>query len=230
MPGVTTLDGEPMGGWCQYSMSPTVSAWLGHHFYLHWRYSGDRTYLEERAYPWIAGTATFLEQLSVKDAQGRRRLPLGSSPEINDNRREAWFPTMTNYDLALTRFTFDKAAELAGALGKSDEAAHWRQVGSEWGDYVYDESGLNFAEGLPYTESHRHFSHLMAFHPLGLLDPSQGDSVRRILQNSMETLERIGPEWWCGYSYSWVGGMWARYGRRGSGLRPRCAISHNAFA
>ena len=43
---------------------------------------------------------------------------------------------MTNYDLALTRFTFDKAAELAGALGKSDEAAHWRQVGSEWGDYV----------------------------------------------------------------------------------------------
>ena len=120
----------------------------------------------------------------MKDAQGRRRLPLGSSPEINDNRREAWFPTMTNYDLALTRFTFDKAAELAGALGKSDEAAHWRQVGSEWGDYVYDESGLNFAEGLPYTESHRHFSHLMAFHPLGLLDPSQGDSVRRILQNS----------------------------------------------
>ena len=62
VPGVTTLDGEPMGGWCQYSMSPTVSAWLGHHFYLHWRYSGDRAYLEERAYPWIAGTATFLEQ------------------------------------------------------------------------------------------------------------------------------------------------------------------------
>ena len=80
VPGVTTLDGEPMGGWCQYSMSPTVSAWLGHHFYLHWRYSGDRTYLEERAYPWIAGTATFLEQLSVKDAQGRRRLPLGPRP------------------------------------------------------------------------------------------------------------------------------------------------------
>ena len=234
VPGVTTLDGEPMGGWCQYSMSPTVSAWLGHHFYLHWRYSGDRTYLEERAYPWIAGTATFLEQLSVKDAQGRRRLPLGSSPEINDNRREAWFPTMTNYDLALTRFTFDKAAELAGALGKSDEAAHWRQVGSEWGDYVYDESGLNFAEGLPYTESHRHFSHLMAFHPLGLLDPSQGDSVRRILQNSMETLERIGPEWWCGYSYSWVGGMWARMGdgeRAAAALRDfaQCFCLKNSF-
>ena len=97
-----------------------------------------------------------------------------------------------------------------------------------------DESGLNFAEGLPYTESHRHFSHLMAFHPLGLLDPSQGDSVRRILQNSMETLERIGPEWWCGYSYSWVGGMWARMGdgeRAAAALRDfaQCFCLKNSF-
>ena len=28
VPGVCTLTGEPMGGWVQYSMSPTVSAWL----------------------------------------------------------------------------------------------------------------------------------------------------------------------------------------------------------
>ena len=39
VPGVCTLTGEPMGGWVQYSMSPTVGAWLGQHFYLHWKYS-----------------------------------------------------------------------------------------------------------------------------------------------------------------------------------------------
>ncbi len=32
VPGVTTLEGEPMGGWIQYSMGQTVAAWLGHHF------------------------------------------------------------------------------------------------------------------------------------------------------------------------------------------------------
>jgi len=31
VPGVTTLDGSPMGGWIQYSLGPTVSAWLAHH-------------------------------------------------------------------------------------------------------------------------------------------------------------------------------------------------------
>ena len=44
VPGVCTLTGEPMGGWVQYSMSPTVSAWLGQHFYLHWKYSADRIF------------------------------------------------------------------------------------------------------------------------------------------------------------------------------------------
>ena len=57
VPGVTTLRGAPMGGWIQYSFSPTVSAWLGQHFYLHWRYSLDRNFLAEKAYPWIRDVA-----------------------------------------------------------------------------------------------------------------------------------------------------------------------------
>ncbi len=55
VPGVTTLTGQPMGGWIQYSFGPTVSSWLAHHFYLHWRYSMDREFLEKEAYPWIQG-------------------------------------------------------------------------------------------------------------------------------------------------------------------------------
>ena len=35
VPGVCTLLGQPMGGWCQYSLGPTVSAWLSQHFYLY---------------------------------------------------------------------------------------------------------------------------------------------------------------------------------------------------
>jgi alpha-L-fucosidase 2 len=32
VPGVTTISGKPMGGWIQYSMSPTTAAWLAQHF------------------------------------------------------------------------------------------------------------------------------------------------------------------------------------------------------
>ncbi len=62
-PGWQLLQDMPMGGWIQYSFGPTVSAWLGHHFYLHWRYSMDREFLENEAYPWIKDVAEYLEHI-----------------------------------------------------------------------------------------------------------------------------------------------------------------------
>jgi len=211
VPGVTTLTGQPMGGWIQYSFGPTVSAWLGHHFYLHWRYTMDREFLEKEAYPWIRDVAIYLDELSVKDSSGLRKLPISSSPEIFDNSRKAWFSEMTNYDLGLVRFTFEKAAELAGELGKTDESKKWSEILSQWPEYNTESaSGFTYAPGFPYNESHRHFSHLIAFHPLGLVDFSKGAKDRQIIDSTIRTLDRIGPDWWCGYSWSWLGNIKAR--------------------
>ena len=211
VPGVTTLEGEPMGGWIQYSMGQTVASWLSHHFYLHWKYTMDRDFLENRAYPWIKDVAVFLDEISVKEENGNRKLLISSSPEIYNNSREAWFAETTNFDLALIRWTYEKAAELANELGLKEEAEKWNQILSEWPEFdVDDESGLTFAPGVPYVESHRHFSHLMAFHPLGLIDISKGESDKKIIENTLRNLEKIGPDYWCGYSYSWEGNLYAR--------------------
>jgi alpha-L-fucosidase 2 len=211
VPGVTTLTGQPMGGWIQYSFGPTVSAWLGHHFYLHWRYTMDREFLEKEAWPWIRDVAVYLDELSVKDSSGLRKLPISSSPEIFDNSAKAWFPEMTNYDLGLVRFTFEKAAELAGELGKADESKKWTDILSEWPEYDTESaSGFTYAPGFPYNESHRHFSHLIAFHPLGLVDISKGEKDRLVIDSTIKTLDKIGPDWWCGYSWSWLGNIKAR--------------------
>jgi alpha-L-fucosidase 2 len=211
VPGVTTLTGQPMGGWIQYSFGPTVSAWLGHHFYLHWRYTMDRDFLEQQAYPWIKDVAVFLEELSITGKDSLRRLPLSSSPEIFDNSRKAWFTEVTNFDLGLIRWTFEKAAELASELGKSVEAEKWRTILSQWPEYDIDPAtGFTYAPGFPYDSSHRHFSHLIAFHPLGLVDVSNGEMDKQIINSTIETLDRVGPDWWCGYSYSWLGNIKAR--------------------
>jgi alpha-L-fucosidase 2 len=211
VPGVTTLEGEPMGGWIQYSMGQTVASWLSHHFYLHWKYTMDRDFLEQRAYPWIKDVAIFLDEVSVKDENGKRKLLISSSPEIYNNSREAWFAETTNFDLALIHWTFEKAAETANELGLNDEAQKWNQILSEWPQLDIDaETGLTFAPGVPYVESHRHFSHLMAFHPLGLIDVSMGEADKQIIQNTLKNLEKIGPDYWCGYSYSWEGNLYAR--------------------
>ena len=212
VPGVTTLTGEPMGGWAQYSLSPTVSAWLAHHFYLHWRYSADREFLEKKAYPWISEVALFLDRISVRGSNGQRKLPLSSSPEINDNRIDAWFQETTNYDLALIRWLYGAAAELAGELGKNDEASGWRRILSEWPGLALspEDRRLLVAPGIPLKQSHRHFSHLMAIHPLGLVDWANSPEDRQTIRAALTELERLGPSQWCGYSYSWLGNLAAR--------------------
>ena len=211
IPGVCTLQGVPMGGWIQYSMSQTVGAWLAQHFYLHWKYSADREFLKDRAYPFLKDVAVFLEQISVVDANGVRKLVMSSSPEIFDNSINAWFKDMTNYDLALMKFAFGAASELAAELNLSDESSHWKELNDQLPDLDLDREGaLTFAKGFPYEESHRHFSHAMAIHPLGLVDWSQGEKSQHIIQATLKKLKEYTPDYWTGYSYSWFGNMKAR--------------------
>ena len=211
VPGVSTLAGAPMGGWIQYSFGPTVSAWLAQHFYLHWRYSMDRDFLEQRAYPWIKDVAIYLDAISETDAAGKRKLPISSSPEIHNNSREAWFGETTNFDLALIRWTYEKATELALELGQDKEVEQWRTLLEEWPTLAIEEDrGLMFAPNAPYNTSHRHFSHLLAYHPLGLLDFSKGEAHQEIIKNTINSLDEVGTSAWVGYSFSWLGNLKAR--------------------
>jgi alpha-L-fucosidase 2 len=49
----------------------------------------------------------------------------------------------------------------------------------------------------------------MAIHPLGPLN-YDNDEDRRIMLNSVMNLEKQGTDWWCGYSFSWLGNLYAR--------------------
>ncbi|HJD94160.1 MAG TPA: hypothetical protein K8W07_04165 [Bacteroides togonis] len=210
VPGVCTLEGRPMGGWCQYALGPTVSAWLSQHFYLHWKYSGDRDFLKNKAYPYIKDVAIYLEQFAPLK-NGRRSLPLSSSPEFRGNSIKAWFNEMTNFDRALVHFVFNAASELAQELGMKEEAAKWKKINLEFPDLLMDEEGgLAIAENVSYRSSHRHFSHLMAIHPLGLVDKSLGVKSSAIIDASLKQLDKYGPSGWTGYSYAWLANLKAR--------------------
>jgi hypothetical protein len=87
---------------------------------------------------------------------------------------------------------------------------------------------LNFAPTLPYAESHRHFSHLMAIHPLGLIRWEDGENSRSIIRSSLQLLDSIGPAAWCGYSYAWEANLKAR-ARDGEGAAKALDIFAKAF-
>lgn len=211
VPGVCTLTGEPMGGWIQYSMSQTCSAWLAQHFYLQWKYSADKQFLESQGYPFVRDVAKFLENQTVLNKQGIRTFEISSSPEIFDNSIKAWFRTITNYDLALTRSAFKEASEMAAALDKPKEMEHWSKLESQLPPFeLAKDSSLVFAKGFPYNQSHRHFSHAMAIHPLGVIDWSDGEDSQRIIKATIKRLGDFGPDYWTGYSYAWFANMKAR--------------------
>ncbi len=212
VPMTADLEQNQIGGWHQYTHSATTAAWLAHHFWLHWRYSMDGQFLRERAYPWFRDASIFLAAVTEKGPDGKRTLPLSSSPEINDNRLEAWFPSITNYDLALIRWTFETTAELAELLGERQEAERWRAALSEMPDLALDPSSrkLLVAKDYPLPASHRHFSHLMAIHPLGLIRWENGERDREIIRASLAELDEKGTKQWCGYSFSWLANLAAR--------------------
>lgn len=228
VPCIATLTGQPLGGWSPYSHSPTAAGWLSYHFYQQWKYSMDTQFLKERAYPWVKEVALFFEKISEFDRQGKRKLPLSSSPEINDNRIEAWFTNTTNYDLANIRITYIAAKEMAEALGLSQEAAHYSKMLDEWPIVSVDETGLTVAPDKPMVESHRHLSHLLSFHPFGLIDTSHGNEETNLILRSIKNVEDLGPDYWTGYTYAWMANMKARVAD-GNGALRNLHIFMNAF-
>jgi len=225
VPGVATLSGDPMGGWTQYALSPTVSAWCAQHFYWQWKYSMDDAFLKNRAYPYIHDAAVYLENIT-RLQNGIRKLPLSSSPEYNDNRITAWFLNWTNFDLSLAKFLFTAAGETAKAMQKHTEAAHWQQVLMQLPAYDVNETGLTVAPGQNMQSSHRHHSPYMAIYPLALLDANK-ITDRVIIEKSLKHIEANGTRAWCGYSFSWMASLYARAYQADSALRQLQIFSSN---
>jgi alpha-L-fucosidase 2 len=215
VPGVMSLDGKPMGIWYQYSLSPTMGAWVAQSFYWHWRYTMDPQFLKEGAYPYCAGIAEALIGLMKPDENGRLKLALSSSPEIHNNYQQAWLKPNSNFDLALIRWIFGANAEMAEALGMDDAAIHWKDLLGRMDDLAVrgNDGTLLISPDEPLKESHRHFSHLMAIYPLGILNIEGNERDRNIIKASLEQIDTLGSKFWCGYSFSWMACMRARVGQ-----------------
>lgn len=218
VPGVMTLAGQPLGGWPHYSLSPVQAAWIGHLFYLHWRYTGDDRLLRERAYPWCREIGVCLEAL-LREENGVLKLPLSASPEVFDNSLRAWLKPNSNYDIACLRMLFLALAEMAAACGDSGEAMRWAQTARRLGDFhLGADHVLKISENEDLPGSHRHLSNLIGIHPFNLITIDQGDRDRAIIAASLKQWDRLGTSAWCGYSFSWMACLRARVGNAEAAL------------
>lgn len=209
VPGVTTISGKPMGGWIQYSMSPTTSAWLAQHFYWQAIYSMDKTFAE-RAKAYLYDVYTFNNEFLGKSRTDTGFIALSSSPEIHDNTIKAWFRETTNYDKALVLSLKPQYRVLQQLFpGGNHPALPQRDNVDGLGALDVNETGLTVAPNENLHASHRHHSPYMAIYPTGLLDiDKRSDSL--VIENSLKHIEAKGTGLWCGYSFSWMACIYAR--------------------
>ena len=222
VPGVTTIAGKEMGGWIQYSMSPTTVCWLMQHFYWQWKYSMDKNFFYNKLKPYVAEGVLYLDDIMDKQSH---KLPLSSSPEFHDNSIHAWFTDYTNYDLALCKFALNTQNEII----KTDTTAG-REKAITPSNYLLpfslNETGLTVSPGQDLDQSHRHMSPYMAIYPLCLLDINRAEDSY-IIKKSIRHIESLGTREWCGYSFSWMASLYARAKEADSAVRQLQIFANN---
>ncbi len=220
VPGVMSLRGQALGGWGQYSLSPTMGAWNAHLFYLHWRHTGDDKFLRKRAYPFCREIGVCLRSLLKPDANGVLKLPLSSSPEAFDNTRRAFLKPNSNYDLASVKMLFLALSEMAAAVGDKKAAADWNKSAAQLGNFHTASDGvLLLDESTPLQTSHRHLSNLMPLHPFNLITTDGNEREQQIIAASLTQWDGLGTRAWCGYSFGWMSALRARVGDAEPALR-----------
>ena len=206
VPGVTTISGKAMGGWIQYSMSPTTAAWIAQHFYWQWKYSMEEKFLNERCRPYFDDVVNYIKKIQVMDsATHLYQLPLSSTPEYNDNSIKAWFPVFTNYDLSLVKNLHREYNDVLGKAFPKNNLSDNKLYPA----FDVNETGLTIAPAQNLEHSHRHHAHLMAIYPLELLNVDVAEE-KDIIHKSLRWLEKKGTREWCGYSFSWAACLYAK--------------------
>ena len=153
--------------------------WALHNAWLSYRHSMDDAVLREVIYPLLRRAINYYLHFLQEGADGRLHLPRTYSPEYD-------FTTDANYDLALLTWGCRTLLASTKRLRISDELVpRWQEVLDRLVEPPQDADGLRIGATRALTSSHRHFSHLLWFHPLQLLDlddPANRDLLERSIR------------------------------------------------
>lgn len=205
IPGVSTIDGKPMGGWSQYALSPTMSIWTAQSFDEYYLYTGDRDFLRQRAFPFLDGIATAITGL-LKEKDGKLYLPLSTSPEIYDAEPEAYLKPNSNFDLALMRYLFSRLTEYCRILGIASDK--YEDILRKLDPIAVVDGHIGLDAKQRLGQSHRHFSHLMCLYPLHLIN-FDTEAHKALYENALLEIERLGMGMWVGFSYAMCAQIYA---------------------
>lgn len=178
--------------------------WLCHNLWLQYRYSMDENILRHTIFPTLRRAINFYLPFLEEDEQGFLHLKETYSPEYG-NAKDC------NYDIALLRWGCQTLLESCRILSVNDDLCPtWQRVIDKLTDYPQNEDGIMIGKDVPYSRSHRHFSHLLMFYPLYLLNAEQEGS-KELLEKSVEHWHSM-PNNILGFSYTGASLLYAAFG------------------
>ncbi|MCL2509071.1 MAG: glycoside hydrolase N-terminal domain-containing protein [Oscillospiraceae bacterium] len=199
-----------------WGLWPLGNAWLAHHMWQHYLYTGDAGFLKDTAYEFIKETARFFLEYMFEDAKGRLLSGPSTSPEnrylFGADRRPVYLAISPTMDVeiigALLRFYIEtekllgldpalagKAAQALEKMPKLSVGKHGQLM--EWLE-DYDEA----------EPGHRHISHAFALHPDNAITrrtPELFDAIRVTIERRLKSGGGH-----TGWSRAWIINLFAR--------------------
>lgn len=204
LPSVMDVQGHALGGWAQYALSPTNQLWLCLIMARHYHHTRNIDYFN-KIYPYLNNVGDMILGL-LNEVDGYYRLPLSSSPEINDNRLSSWLKPNSNYDLALIRAFMAELATLSEIAGDELKKTDWLKYLDKLEALAIDDRNvLKISRDKTLDVSHRHLSHCMAIYPLMTMRYEGVNKV--IIDNTIADIEALGKKYWVGYTYGWLANL-----------------------
>jgi alpha-L-fucosidase 2 len=213
---------SPTGGYAadpkgdpRWSCWPMAGIWLCQSLWEHYAFTGDETYLRQRAFPLMEGAVNFALQWLQKDSTGYLQTNPSTSPEnrfyyTKDGKRIMGSVSKgTTMDMAMIRDLFTNYIQGAEALGLHDKIARVKDALDHLFPYQIGSQGQLLEWSREFEEQdaqHRHISHLFGLHPgkqiLPRRDKMLTDAVRKTLA--------IRGDGGTGWSMAWKINFWAR--------------------
>ncbi|MBX2858165.1 MAG: glycoside hydrolase family 95 protein, partial [Cellvibrionaceae bacterium] len=191
--------------WPTAFWQPEAAAWLVQHYYEHYLFTQDQTFLRQRAYPAMKGaTQVWLSALVEDKRDGRLVVNPSYSPEHGNFTAGAAISQQIVYDLLHNTWQAAQILEdhrfaerVATRLKQLDPGlriGQWGQL-QEWKQDRDD----------PQSK-HRHISHLFALHPGRQVSVFDAPQIASAMETSLNARGDVGTGW----AKAWKINLWAR--------------------
>ena len=213
-------DGRPLRGWAVrtesnpfgamgYLWNKTANAWYARHFWEHYAFTQDRTFLRREAWPLLKEVCEFWLGHLKTLPDGRLVAPMGWSPEHGPVEDGVGYDQQILWDL------FDNTVRAADTLGIErafrDRIAGVRdrlaapRVG-RWGQLLEWLEEKNDKVLDTPADTHRHVSHLFALFPGRQISPARTPELAQAARRTLEARGDAGTGW----GMAWKMAFWAR--------------------